>query len=67
MRDNDVRVNDKPKFMALTTTDNHHSIVINVSDQDQQQVKYLCLSRVLYPIFLWANLQGKSMRDQIPT
>ena len=38
MRDNDVRVNDEPKFMALTPTDNHHAIVINGSDQDQQQV-----------------------------
>ena len=36
MRDNDVRVNDKPKFMALIPTDNHHAIVINGSDQDQE-------------------------------
>ena len=34
----DVRVNDKPKFMDLTPTDNHHVIVINRSDQEQQQV-----------------------------
>ena len=38
MRDNNVRVNDEPHFMALTPTDNYHAIVINGSDQDQQQV-----------------------------
>ena len=29
MRDNDVRLNDEPKFMDPTPTDNHHTIVIN--------------------------------------
>ena len=36
MRDNDVRVNDDPKFMDLTLTGNHHSVVINGSDQDHK-------------------------------
>ena len=30
MRDNNVRVNDGPKFMALTPTDNHHNGVMIV-------------------------------------
>ena len=38
MRDNDVRLNDKPKFMALIPTKNHYDIVINGSDQYQQQL-----------------------------
>ena len=38
IRDNDVRVNDEPKFMALTPTDNNHTIVINGIDQDQQPI-----------------------------
>ena len=39
MRDNAVHVNEKPKFMAPTPTDNHHAIVINGIDQDQQLIK----------------------------
>ena len=31
-------MNDEPKFMALTPTDNHHTIVINGIDQDQQPI-----------------------------
>ena len=38
IRDNDVRVNDELKFMALTPTENHHAIVINGIDQDQQPI-----------------------------
>ena len=38
MRDNDVRVNDKPNFMFLTPTDNHHAIMINGIYQDQQPI-----------------------------
>ena len=36
IRDNDVRVNDKLKFMVLTPTYNHHAIVICGIYQDQQ-------------------------------
>ena len=36
IRDNDVRVNDKPKFMVLTPTYNHHAIVIRGIYQYQQ-------------------------------
>ena len=38
MRDNDVRVNDEPKFMIPTPTDNHHDIVINGIYQYQQPI-----------------------------
>ena len=38
MRDNDVRVNDDPKFMAPIPTANHLAIVINGIDQDQQRI-----------------------------
>ena len=39
MRDNDVRVNDEPNFISPTPTENHHAIVINGIDQDQQLIK----------------------------
>ena len=49
MRDNDVRVNYKPKFMALKPTDNHHAIVINRIYQDQQPMNILLSIRdVIY-------------------
>ena len=51
MRDNDVRVNDETKSMALTPTDNHHDIVINRSDQDQQQVNILLSIRGVISYF----------------
>ena len=38
MRDNNVRVNDEPTFMALTPTENHHAIVINRIYRDQQPI-----------------------------
>ena len=38
MRDNDVGVNEEPKFMVSTPTDNHHAIVINGIDQDQKPI-----------------------------
>ena len=38
MRDNDVRVNDTSKFMIPTPMDNHHVILINGIDQDQQPI-----------------------------
>ena len=38
MKDNDVRVNDEPKFMVPTPKDNYHAIVINGIDQDQQPI-----------------------------
>ena len=38
MRDNNVLVNDKPNFMVPTPTENHHVIVINGIDQDQQPI-----------------------------
>ena len=41
MRDNDVCVNDEPKFMVPTPTENQHAIVINGIDQDQQPIKIL--------------------------
>ena len=45
MRDNDVCVNDDPKFMAPTPTESHHAIVINGIDQDQQPINI--------PMSLW--------------
>ena len=36
MGDNDVQVNDEPKFMVPTPTDNHRAILILGIDQDQQ-------------------------------
>ena len=38
MRDNNVRVNDEPKFMVPKPTDNHHAIVIRGIYQDQQLI-----------------------------
>ena len=38
IRDNDVRVNDEPKFMVPKPTDNHHAIVIRGIYQDQQLI-----------------------------
>ena len=34
LRDNDVRVNDEPKHLALTPTEDHHAIVIGAYEQD---------------------------------
>ena len=39
MRDNDIRVNDEPKFMVSTPTENHHAIMIHGIYQDQQPLK----------------------------
>ena len=38
MRENDVHVNNEPKLLALTPTDNNHAIVINIIDQDQKPI-----------------------------
>ena len=49
MRDNDVHVNDEPKFMALTPTNNHHAIVINGIYQDRQPINIpLFIRGVIY-------------------
>ena len=38
MTDNDVQVNDEPKFMVPTPTDNNHAIVVSGIYQDQQTI-----------------------------
>ena len=49
MRENGIRVNDELKFMAMTPTDNHHAIVINGINQDQQPINIpLSIRGVIY-------------------
>ena len=51
MRDNDVCVNDEPKSMALTPTDNNNAIVINGIDQYQQPINISLYIRVVISYF----------------
>jgi ribosomal protein L31E len=39
LRDNDLRVNDEPKYMALNPTDDHHAIVIPGKGDDATELR----------------------------
>jgi hypothetical protein len=39
LRDNDLRVNDEPKYMALNPTDHHHAIVIPGKEDNATELR----------------------------
>ena len=51
MRDNDVRVNDEPKYTVLNPTEDHHAIVVDLDDDHSNELRIPLSSNGVFSYF----------------